>query len=51
MKLLRRIQYILRRRKIDAELTEEIDHHWGMRGDARALEDGRRLNLRFPLAS
>ncbi len=37
MKLLRRIQYLMQRRKADAELTEEIEHHRQIRGDGGAM--------------
>jgi hypothetical protein len=37
MKLLRKLSYLLHRLQIDAELTEEIEHHREMSGDRRAM--------------
>jgi hypothetical protein len=37
MKLLRKLSYLLHRRQIDAELTEEIEHHGEISGDRRAM--------------
>ena len=37
MRLLRRIGYLLRQRKIEAELAEEIEFHRQMSGEAKAL--------------